>query len=261
MSSPALDRDALQEVLGRAAGLAGDDRDFFLRVWSTDPAIYRRRVRAAGFAGLGEVLDAGCGFGQWTLPLAEANRRVTALDTCERRIRLVRELAGRFAMANVTAAHGAIEATPYPDASFDGIFCYSVIYFTDYRESIAEFARLLRPGGLLYLCSNGLGWYLHNLIDAHNASATFDPAAMAVATLENSLDFFATGRREAGKQVVTPSALVLRQLEANGLEIVAAGAEGSCSAAGEPPGPAFYQGRYCGAEGVYEVIARKPGHV
>ncbi len=261
MNSATLDRHALDEVLGRAAELAGDDRDFFLRVWSTDPAVYRQRIRAAGFAGLGEVLDAGCGFGQWTLPLAEANRRVTAIDVSELRIRLVRDLAARFGIANIEAARSGIEATPYPDASFDGIFCYSVLYFTDYRESIAEFARLLRPGGRLYLCSNGLGWYLHNLVAAHNASATFDPAAMAVATLENSLDFFAAGRREAGKQIVTPSAIVRRELEANGLEVVAAGAEGTCSYQGEPPGPAGYEGRYCGAEGGYGVIARKPGGV
>lgn len=242
-----------------AARLAGDDRDFFMRVWATDPEIYRQRLRAVGFAGLDDVFDAGCGFGQWTLPLAELNRRVTASDVSTARVAAVAELAAVREFENITVTEGGIEATPHASASFDGIFCYSVLYFTDYRRSIAEFARLLRPGGRLYLCSNGLGWYLHNFASGHNPSATFDPAAMAVATLENSLDYYAEGAHTAGRQVVTPSHLVRAELQANGLTVAGIGAEGTLALEGAPAGRAFYQGAYHGAEGVYEVVAIKGG--
>ena len=261
MSGAATNSDSLENVLDRASGLTGDDRDFFLRVWSTDPGLYARRLRAAGFAGLGEVLDAGCGFGQWTLPLAELNRHVAAIDVSDLRVRLVQDIAAQLGRTNIDAARSSIEATPFPTARFDGIFSYSVIYFTDFRKSIAEFARLLRPGGLLYLCTNGLGWYLHNLINDHNASPTFDPRAMAVATLENSLDFYATGRREEGRQLVIPSEVLRPELERRGFEIVALGPEGGFAVDGEEKGDSFYRGDYHGAEGVYEVIARKVADV
>ena len=249
--------NSLDEILARASYLQGDDRDFFLRVWATDPEIYRKRIRAAGFAGLGDVLDAGCGFGQWTLPLAEVNRSVAAIDVSEVRVRTLADVAAHFGAGNVEAAQSSIEETPYPDGSFDGIFSYSVVYFTDFRKSIAEFARLLRPGGRLYICSNGLGWYLHNFATAHNASATFDPRAMAVATLENSLSYYATGRREEGRQIVTPSSVMRAALEKNGFDIVALEPEGTYCAPGAEKGASFYQGAYYGAEGVYEAIARK----
>ena len=247
----------LDAVLERASYLQGDDRDFFLRVWATDPEIYRKRIRAAGFAGLGDVLDAGCGFGQWSLPLAEANRSVAAIDVSDVRVRTVAEVAAEFGIGNLTAARSSIEATPFDDGSFDGIFSYSVVYFTDFRKSIAEFARLLRPGGRLYICTNGLGWYLHNFATAHNASATFDPRAMAVETLENSLTYYAEGRRVPGRQIATPSAVMRAELERNGFEIVAIAPEGTYCAEGAEKGASFYRGDYYGAEGVYEVIARK----
>ena len=256
---PTVTRESLEDVLSRASYLVGDDRDFFLRVWATDPDIYRRRILAAGFAGLGDVLDAGCGFGQWSLPLAETNRSVTAIDTSEVRVRILDDLVRHFGIGNISAARSSIEETPYPDQSFDGIFSYSVIYFTDFRKSIAEFARLLRPGGRLYICTNGVGWYLHNFATGHNASATFDPQAMAVATLENSLSYYSTGKREPGRQIVTPSPVIRAELERNGFEIVGIASEGEFVVPGREKGASFYQGRYHGAEGIYEVVARKAG--
>jgi hypothetical protein len=84
---------------------------------------------------------------------------------------------------------------------------------------------------------------------------------MAVATLEHSLAFYATGERRDGEQIVTPSALVAAELEANGFEILFVGPEGSFAAEGGRPGRAFYQGEYCGAEGVFEIIARAAADV
>ena len=247
------------EVLNLASMLSGNDRDFFVRVWSTDPKIYRRRLRAVGFTGLGDVLDAGCGFGQWTIPLADLNRSVTAVDESATRVGLLSRIAGTVGAVNVDAQVASIEAMPFGDESFDAIFSYSVIYFTDYRKSITEFARLLRPGGRLYLCSNGLGWYLHNLLSGHNASPTFDPKAMAVAALENSLAYYATGEHRPGQQVIIPSALLGAALEANGFVIEGIATEGTLAAEGAEPATSFYKGDYEGAEGVYEIVARKGG--
>jgi SAM-dependent methyltransferase len=223
----------------------------------TDPELYRRRIAAIGFEGLGDVLDAGCGFGQWTFALAEANRSVAAVDVSDVRVRVVGDIAARLGAGNVSAHLSSIEETPFEDGSFDAIFSYSVIYFTDFRRTVAEFRRLLRPGGRLYICSNGLGWYLHNLLSGHNPSPTFDPRAMAIATLDNSISYYATGRHEQGRQIVMPSALLCDTLREAGFAIEACGPEGNVAVPGRESGPSFYNGSYHGAEGVYEVIARK----
>jgi ubiquinone/menaquinone biosynthesis C-methylase UbiE len=249
----------LQAVLARASWLTGDDRDFFLRVWATDPEIYRARLAAIGLEGLGNVLDAGCGFGQWSLPLAAANRHVTAVDVSDIRIRALADVAEQLEIGNLTTAVSSIEALPFDDASFDAIFSYSVVYFTDFRKSISEFHRLLRPGGRLYICTNGLGWYLHNLLSGHNASATFDPRAMAIAALENSLSYYATDKHRSGSQIVMPSAVLRETLEQAGFTLDAIVPEGTFAVEGAQPGASFYKGDYHGAEGVYEVVARKAG--
>lgn len=256
MSANAAD---LQPVLARASWLTGDDRDFFLRVWATDPEVYRARLAALGFTGLGDVLDAGCGFGQWSLALAAANRHVTAVDVTDIRIRTLADVAEHFGAANLRTAVSSIEAMPFADASFDAIFSYSVVYFTDFRKSIAEFHRLLRPGGRLYICTNGLGWYLHNLLTGHNASATFDPRFMAIAALENSLAYYASGRHSPGSQIVMPSQVLRETLEQVGFTVEAIVPEGTFAVEGAQPGVSFYKGDYHGAEGVYEVVARKAG--
>ncbi|HEY0085340.1 MAG TPA: class I SAM-dependent methyltransferase, partial [Allosphingosinicella sp.] len=106
----------IQAVLARASWLTGDDRDFFLRVWATDPEVYRARLDAIGFAGLGNVLDAGCGFGQWSLPLAAANRHVTAVDVSAIRIRTLADVAEHFGVANLTTAVSSLEAMPLENA-------------------------------------------------------------------------------------------------------------------------------------------------
>ena len=257
MSCGSVNKAVVAKIAEAAERLNGAEREFFLRVWSTNPETYRARIRAAGFFGLGDVLDAGCGFGQWALPLAEVNRTVSALDRSAGRLRLLSELVDLHDCTNVQLTCGEVEQLPYPERSFDGIFCYSVIYLTDVGRSIAEFARVLRPGGRLYLSSNAIGWYLHNLINGHNGSPSYCPRLMAAATLANSVAYRLVRRSAPNRQVVTPSAAVVRELNRSGFELLARGGEGLYAAEGHAPGPPFYKASYFGVEGVYELIARK----
>jgi SAM-dependent methyltransferase len=248
---------SLERVLAEANYLTGNDRDFFKRVWSTEPEVYAGRVRACGFSALGDVLDAGCGFGQWTLSLAHGNRSVIGLEMSRTRVRLVADIVSALQLSNVSVTHASIEAIPLPDRSLDGIFAYSVLYFTDFRVSLREFARILRPGGRLYVCTNGLGWYLHNLLNGHNPSTSFDPRAMAIAALENTVSYFSRGIREMGKQIVNPSDVLAEEILRSGFTIDGIGPEGTVTAPGEKRGNSFYPASYFGVEGVYEILARR----
>ena len=41
-------------------------------------------------------------------------------------------------------------------------------------KSLAELARVLRPGGRIYLSANGVGWYLFLWEEEHNKTADYD---------------------------------------------------------------------------------------
>jgi SAM-dependent methyltransferase len=91
-----------------------------------------------------EVLELGCGAGQFGLSLVRSGARVTGIDNSEKQL--------EFARANVgdrmTLVHGSAEALPFEDATFDLVCCdHGAVGFTDPRIVVPEVARVLRPGG------------------------------------------------------------------------------------------------------------------
>ncbi len=126
---------------------------------------YRDRIAYLGFTGMDRVLDAGCGMGQWALALAEHNNTVEGIDLNESRVEVGRRLVAEAGNPNVSLATGSIESLPFPAAHFDGVFCYGVFMFTNMPKTLAEFSRVLKPGGRLYLNANSYGWYVHLLRD------------------------------------------------------------------------------------------------
>jgi SAM-dependent methyltransferase len=98
-------------------------------------------------AGL-DVLELGCGAGQWSIALARQGARVTGLDNSARQLEHAR---GLMAAAGVEfpLVHASAEATGLAQESFDVVFCdFGAMTFTDPYLSVPEAARLLRPGGL-----------------------------------------------------------------------------------------------------------------
>jgi SAM-dependent methyltransferase len=95
-----------------------------------------------------DVLEFGCGGGQWSIGLARAGARPVGLDLSIRQLqhaqRLMREAGVTFPMVNASA-----EETPFLDGSFDIVFCdHGAMTFADPLRTVPEVARLLRPGGL-----------------------------------------------------------------------------------------------------------------
>jgi SAM-dependent methyltransferase len=100
-------------------------------------------------AGLGldrrtRLLDAGCGTGGNLLDLGRLGW-ATGVD-------VAREAAAGCRMRGVSAARAGLLALPFPDAAFDVVVSFDVIYHAwvvDDGAAVDEMVRVLRPGGLL----------------------------------------------------------------------------------------------------------------
>jgi len=94
------------------------------------------------------ILDAGCGHGRYAAWLSERGADVVAVDENAEMLAQARRRVGdpvTFRRADIT------EPLEFAAADeFDGVVCgLSLHYVENWRESFAEFARVLRPGGFL----------------------------------------------------------------------------------------------------------------
>jgi 2-polyprenyl-3-methyl-5-hydroxy-6-metoxy-1,4-benzoquinol methylase len=242
---------AVQETL-----TGENDRAFFERIWTTPQSIYRERVRAVRFSGLSSVLDAGCGFAQWSLALASENSKVLGIDVSGVRIQAARKVASYFNVENVQFMQGRIEDLSQKN-SFDGIFAYSTLYLTDYRRTLRTLAGALKTGGLLYFSTNGLGWYLHNLVEGRNDTSDFHSKQAAADAIAHSLEYYSRGVFELGKQLIMPSHLTRMALQEAGLHILEMGPDGSIGKTDCCTPAQFFPPAHFGFEGVYEVLCQK----
>ena len=95
-----------------------------------------------------DALDFGCGVGRLTQPLGDRFVSVVGVDVSAAMLEHARAHSRR---ANVTFVHNAsTDLSQWPDASFDFILSYIVLQHLPrdlIRGYLAEFARVLRPGG------------------------------------------------------------------------------------------------------------------
>jgi ubiquinone/menaquinone biosynthesis C-methylase UbiE len=102
----------------------------------------------------GDALEIGAGTGYFSLNLMQAGliERATATDISPGMLATLEENAGRLGLDLKTAAAEA-ETLPFPDESFDLVFGHAVLHhIPDLERAFSEFARVLRPGGMLAFC-------------------------------------------------------------------------------------------------------------
>ena len=94
-------------------------------------------------------LDVGAGTGKLTRVLARHYARVLAVEPLDR----MRAILDQVVPA-AESQPGSAEKLPLPDASVDGVFAAQAFHWFANDEAVAEFARVLRPGGVLALIWN-----------------------------------------------------------------------------------------------------------
>lgn len=239
------------------SGLHDNDADFFKRIWGTDINIYSNRLRAIGFEKQGKILDAGFGMGQWLIALSELNEKIFGIEYAENRVTLVQNLVNALNINNIDIQQGTIEDLPFEDDYFDAVFCYGVIFLTDFRKSLKELHRVLKPRGKIYFTSNDLGWFVLLILEEHNKTPNYDPRMVAIKTIENSISYFHSNSFTYGSQLLIPARITRMELEKLGFSEIQIAHEGTINHNKEITISSFYKGDYLGLENVYEVIAKK----
>ena len=122
-----------------------------------------RLIRALGLAGLGPILDVGCGSGAWLPPLASLNARVVGIDIDDRVLDIARARSARA--DNVEIRQMPAESLDFADGTFDAVTCLTVLPYVDQPVAVAEMARVLRPGGRLVVGTVGFGYYAKHIVE------------------------------------------------------------------------------------------------
>jgi len=99
------------------------------------------------------VLDAGCGPGRLTIPLAQAvgqSGRVTAVDLQEGMLARVRARAEKAALTNIDFVSVRLGAGDLPEHAFDRAVMVAVLgEIPDQTAAMRELSRALQPSGIL----------------------------------------------------------------------------------------------------------------
>jgi ubiquinone/menaquinone biosynthesis C-methylase UbiE len=102
------------------------------------------------------VLDAGCGSGSMARAIAKAEPAadVVGVDLRDSYIDYARRRAAAEALINLSFETGDVRRLPFSDASFDIVWNkYLLQWVSEPIAAVREFARVLKPGGMLVSCN------------------------------------------------------------------------------------------------------------
>ena len=67
--------------------------------------------------------------------------------------------------------------------------------------------------GYLYICCNGLGWYLYNLFSVRNKAKDYNPKIMAINAIENTFEVLNGFNKLSNNELIIPSSVLINDLK------------------------------------------------
>ena len=171
------------------------------------------------------VLDIGCGAAQELLPFLERTKAfcvgIDIADSLGEVTKTVFKLNDDAQKVGFSRANGA--SLPFADASFDVVLCQIAIPYMNNRQTIAEVARVLRPGGVFLLKIHAPAFYFGMLPERFK---TLNPKQIAypLICLAGSVWHSLTGKQLEkgfwrGKEIFQTRRFLKREFSKNNLRI------------------------------------------
>lgn len=127
-----------------------------IKAWNRESGSYiggHCSLEALGSCKNGRLLDAGCGCGKYAIPLRTRGFDVVAMDVSTDALKLAGK-RGKGRKLDLKLLAGNVFQLPFPDCSFDAIWCYGVLQHLLLKErelAVSEFWRVLEKGGVLFI--------------------------------------------------------------------------------------------------------------
>lgn len=119
-----------------------------------------------------KILDIGCQYGRFTIPLANGGHTVTATDITERYFGYI--LKHLKDPASVTLRKESVEDTlrNLDGKQFDAVLCLELLYnLPDPATLMKGMKKLLAPGGVLIASHRSPGYYAYRFLKENNPGA------------------------------------------------------------------------------------------
>jgi SAM-dependent methyltransferase len=245
-----IDFSSYKDVLGE------NDYSFIQRVYEGGFGQYENRLRAIGFEGMDKVLDAGCGFGQWSFALANLNKTVCSTDLSSIRVKLGTELAGQLNKDNMHFRFASLEEQPFGDNEFDAIFCFQAIFLSDPKKVLKEFHRMLKPGGKLYVNANGLGWSLNLWKNSPYQTTDYNPRANVAKAFQNTVNYGSDLPIGEGQLIIEPEEMAAWVTDLK-FKILGQGGDADINLRDDIEMQPFFKSEYYGFTGIHELLVEK----
>jgi len=114
------------------------------------------------------VLDAGCGSGSITRAIARGvpQGSATGIDREPKHVDFARRKAAEEGIDNIQFEVGDVLGVPFVDGSFDVVWSKHLLQWVGNRQrALAEFRRVVRPGGRVVVCNFDYFCICHHPVD------------------------------------------------------------------------------------------------